>query len=681
MSMQLNVFIVEDSDDDAELLLNELRHGGYDPKYTRIQTRDEMLVALNDPKVDIVLSDYQMPNFSGNEALQLLRHNDQDTPFIYVSGTIGEDTAVEAMHSGANDYIMKGNLKRLIPAIQREIAETNVKRSNRKAHLDLRDSEERYKLMVEMLPDGLVIHRAGLILFGNQTAMKLLKLPKGESLIGKTIWDFFPKERHDIVKQRMKTMNETNLPAPMIEHTLHCADGSLINVESRACKIKYENESAFYVTIHDVTERKHDPITSLANRFLFEENLVQEILRLKVTEQLALLFLDIDSFSAINEAMDYAAGDQLLRLIAQRIIGCTKPRDQVARFGADQFAIYLNKINDLEQVIEFVSKVIKVLVEPFMVNNRELNITASIGVSIYPKDGADAQRLMQNADVALSAAQDAGGNCFQFCTPSMTAKVKEQMILENDIHSALANNEFVLNYQPIIELPFKRIKGMEALIRWHKYGNIIYPDAFIPIIEKSRLIVPIGEWIIRTACEQGKIWQALAKRPIFMSVNLSTIQFQYSDIVKVLANVLKQSLFDPSCLKIEITETAIMADVHKSINILREIKNMGMQISIDDFGIGYSSLNYLKQLPIDYIKIDKSFISDMISDKNDAAIVKTIIELAHNLGFKVIAEGVETEEQLSFVNQLGCFEVQGFYFSKPMSAADASKYINRMDKR
>jgi len=679
MNTPLNVFIVEDSDDDFELLLNELRHGGYDPKYTRIQTRDEMLVALQDPKVEIVLSDYRMPNFSGIDALQLLRNNDTDTPFIFVSGTIGEDIAVEAMHSGANDYIMKGNLNRLIPAIQREMAEATIRRSNRKAQLELRHSEERYKLMVDMLPDGLLIHRNGIILFVNQSAIKMLKVPKDKSFIGKSIWDFFPPERRDIVLQRMKSMNETNLPAPIIEYTLICFDGSLINVEVSSCKINYENEPAFYAIFHDVTERKHDPVTALANRFLFEENLSQGIMLLKLNEQLALLFLDIDSFSAINEAIGYAAGDQLLKLIANRITDCTKPKDQVARFGADQFAILLNNINDTEQVIEFVTKLINVLANPFIINNQELTITSSIGVSIYSKDGTDAQTLMQNANVALSAAQDAGGNSFQFCTPSMTAKVKERMILENDIHSALVNNEFVLNYQPIIELPFKRIKGMEALIRWQKHDNVIYPNDFIPITEKSHLIIPIGEWVIRTACEQGKIWQTLSKHPMSMSVNLSPVQFQDTNIINILSDALKQSLFDPSCLKLEITETAIMADVQQSINILHEIKNMGIQISIDDFGTGYSSLNYLKQLPIDYIKIDRSFIVDMTNNKSDAAIVKTIIELAHNLGFKVIAEGVETEEQLIIINELGCFEIQGYYFSRPMTVSDATEYIKKID--
>lgn len=351
--------------------------------------------------------------------------------------------------------------------------------------------------------------------------------------------------------------------------------------------------------------------------------------------------------------------------------------DQLARFEADQFAVRLNNINNIEAVVEMVTKIKSMLEEPFTINNQKVTITVSIGVSLYPVDGQDAQSLMKNANIALVAARKSGANSFQFCTPEMTTKAMERISLENDLRTALSKHEFELNYQPIIELPFMRIKGMEALLRWNRNGKVVAPKDFISITEFTNLIVPIGAWIIHKACQQGKIWSFINPRPMFISVNISVVQFKHKSILDTLRAALKESQFDPECLKLEITESMIMDDVKSSIKIMHQIKDMGVKISIDDFGTGYSSLSYLSKLPIDYLKIDQSFVRDMMNDKHDAAIVKTIIDLADNLGFGVIAEGVETEEQLSFINKLGCNEIQGYYFSRPMKVEEASEYIKK----
>jgi diguanylate cyclase (GGDEF)-like protein/PAS domain S-box-containing protein len=422
---------------------------------------------------------------------------------------------------------------------------------------------------------------------------------------------------------------------------------------------------------------KHDPITGLSNRDFFEENLAFEINLAKNNDkQLAVIFLDIDSFQVINEGMGHSAGDQLLRSVALRFINIAIGKERLGRFGP-QFALILSDVDNRHDVDVFIDKITDSVSEDFAIQDQILKIHFNIGISLYPNDGQDVNSLMRSASVALTSAKEIGGGAIQFCTLELKEKATSRIRIESDLHYALDNKEFLLYYQPIVEIPNSVTTGFESLLRWRKNGRLISPMDFIGIAEKTRLIIPIGEWIIRTACEQCKIWHQSGFASVSVSVNISPVQFKYGGVIDILNSVLQDVGLDPNYLKLEITESAIMDNAQKSIDVLKQIKDMGVKISIDDFGTGYSSLNYLRQLPIDFLKIDQSFVRNMTIDTNDAAIVKTIIELADNLGYKVIAEGVETQAQLNFLSTLGCHFIQGYYFSKPLVAEDATEFLKQ----
>lgn len=423
---------------------------------------------------------------------------------------------------------------------------------------------------------------------------------------------------------------------------------------------------------------KHDSITGLFNHSFLEEILNFELYRAKIKDQrLAVLLLNIMNFSSINHALGHAAGDELLKQVATRLVTLTSNSDNIVRFRDAQFAVVLIDFWKIEDIIDFVEELNNTMIEPFIVREHRINVSFNVGVGLYPEDGDSVASLIRSADIALYDSKKSGANSLQFCTNNMTALAKKRVGIENDLREALTKQEFFLSYQPIVEIPSMVVIGFESLIRWRKNGKIVSPSEFIHIIEETLLIVPIGEWILHTACVQCKSWQDIFKRPIVISVNVSTIQLRHSSIIDVLTDVLQKSKLDPSCLKLEITESAIMSDAMQVIKILHRIKDMGIKIAIDDFGTGYSSLNYLKQLPIDYLKIDQSFVVNMLNNHSDAAIIKTIISLAENLGYKVIAEGIETEEQLNFITNLGCVEIQGYYFGAPMESDEVIEFLKQ----
>lgn len=425
---------------------------------------------------------------------------------------------------------------------------------------------------------------------------------------------------------------------------------------------------------------KHDPITGLCNRFLFEETLSYALMVARNKDKrLAVLFIDINNFSAINEALGHTVGDEVLKAISNRLIDIGCDQDNLARFGSDQFALFINNIELVEEVTEFVQKINAIFNQAFEIDGQHMHLGVCIGISFYPEDGEDVQTLMRNANIALNHAKQSGASAFEFCTVDMTAKAKKRINIENDLRDAIKNKEFLLYYQPIVDSRSMIVKGFESLLRWRHHGVLISPSDFVPVAEQTQLIVPIGEWIITTACNQVKIWNNAndSNEPVFVSVNISQIQFNYGNVLPFLINILQETKINPSCLKVELTESAIMGDVQKSIKLLEKIKELGVKISIDDFGTGYSSLNYLRNLPIDYLKIDQSFVRTMLVNSNDAAIVKTIINLAHNLSYTVIAEGVETHDQLKYLASMGCYLIQGYYFSRPLISEEATEFLQQ----
>jgi diguanylate cyclase (GGDEF)-like protein len=423
----------------------------------------------------------------------------------------------------------------------------------------------------------------------------------------------------------------------------------------------------------------HDAITDLPNRMLFEDRLTQSLVHAQRHHQnVAMLFLSLDRFKKIHDTLGHAVGCQLLREVAERLSGCLYKGSTIARFEGDEFALLLTQLNGtkIQEVVETIYRINESFRLPFALDDHEVFITSSIGISLYPDDGADTATLLKNAGAALYRAKELGGNNYHFYTADMNAKAVKRLTLESNLRRAVERSEFEVYYQPQINIPSGEIVGMEALVRWqHPDLGLVPPNEFIPLAEDTGLIVPIGEWVLRTACAQNKAWQDEGCDLLSLAVNLSARQFQQQDLAHVIGRILLETGLDPRLLELELTESSIMKNAESAVVMLDKLKTMGVKISIDDFGTGYSSLGYLKRLPIDILKIDSSFVHDVTTKPDDATLVEAIIRLAHNLRLKVIAEGVETGEQLDFLRQLGCDAWQGFLFSKPVPAVAFRKLL------
>jgi diguanylate cyclase (GGDEF)-like protein len=414
----------------------------------------------------------------------------------------------------------------------------------------------------------------------------------------------------------------------------------------------------------------HDALTDLPNRVLFEDRLVNALtLAHRNGQKLAVFALSLDRFKKFNDTLGHPMANQLLRAVAERLTSCVCKGDTVARTEGDEFSLLLTSIGGTESVAEMARSIQESLKTPFTLEGHELYVTASIGVGLYSDDGADAQTLLKNAGAALYRAKQQGGNNYQFYAADMNARAFKRLSLENQLRRALERSEFAVYYQAQINSDTRQIVGAEALVRWqHPELGLVSPAEFIPLAEDTGLIAPIGEWVLRTACAQNRSWKEMGLAPLRIGVNLSQRQFQQTDLVEMVGSALTESGLDPDCLELELTESSIMQNAEQAVATLRQLKEMGIKISIDDFGSGYSSLTYLKHLPLDSLKIDQSFVRDMTTDSNDAAIVMTIIALAHSLKLQVIAEGVETEDQSRFLRLLKCDEMQGYFFSRPVPA-------------
>ncbi|MDD5285963.1 MAG: EAL domain-containing protein [Desulfuromonadaceae bacterium] len=437
-----------------------------------------------------------------------------------------------------------------------------------------------------------------------------------------------------------------------------------------------------YISVFsDISERKaaderihfmahHDELTGLPNRALLHDRILQAIMSApRLKRKVAILFLDLDRFKNINDTLGHSIGDLLLQSVAERLKGCMRSSDTVARLGGDEFIAVIPDLNDGAHAATIAQKILDSISNHFVIREIELHTTASIGISIFPDDGTANEELIANADVAMYRAKESGRNHYQFFAPAMNDSSYERLTMENKLRRALERQEFVLHYQPQVNSETGRIIGAEALVRWrHPEMGLVPPGMFIPIAEESGLIVSIGEWVLREACRQSKAWQQEGLSPIVLAVNLSAVQFRQKNLTEMVADALQTSGLEACWLELEITESGIMQNSESAINTLHSLKQMGLKLSIDDFGTGYSSLSYLKKFPIDKLKIDQSFVRDITTDQDDAAIVAAIIGMAKSLKLRVIAEGVETRDHLNFLNSNGCFEMQGYYFSQPVPA-------------
>ena len=422
-----------------------------------------------------------------------------------------------------------------------------------------------------------------------------------------------------------------------------------------------------------------DILTGLPNRFMFNAILEDALIDAKLhNTKLAVLFIDLDSFKSVNDTMGHEGGDALLSEVAKTLVDVLGPNDFAARFGGDEFIVLMTQFDEVKEISERSKNIMATFSKPIKVNNQDFFVTASSGISVYPYDGTDRDTLIKNADLAMYTSKDLGKCQITFCTSAMKEEVERKVFLTNKLYEAVQNNEFVLYYQPQVNIATKQIIGMEALIRWNSPElGMISPCVFIPLAEQSGLINPIGQWVFETACRQNKKWQDMGLPPVRMAVNLSIEQFHNPNLVEMISQVIKETGLDAKYIELEITESVAIKETSNVIPVLSDLKALGVTISIDDFGTEYSSLARIKNLPIDRIKMAMEFVHGITVSEKDEAIGKVILTLASNLGLKVIAEGVETEKQLNFLEKRVCDEVQGFYFYKPMPAGEVEKILMR----
>ncbi|HEU5459660.1 MAG TPA: EAL domain-containing protein [Pyrinomonadaceae bacterium] len=515
---------------------------------------------------------------------------------------------------------------------------------------------------------------AGKILNADESFLNMLGYT-AENL-PRNVHDLTPPEHHRLDEEAFEKLMAFGACAPF-EKDFIKHDGSVVPVLFGAALL--DEEIACFVV--DLSQNKqtqeklnhlayHDALTDLPNQVLFKDRLKQAIaLSHRNDHMQAVLLLNLDRFKTINDSLGYTSGDRLLQSVAQRLMSCVRESDTVARFGGDEFAVLLTQIPRAQEAANVARAIKQSLDQAFIFDEQEIFVSSSIGISVYPQDGRDTAGLLKTAGVALDRAKVHGGNNYQFYTAGGTTRALKQLVLESNLRPGLERSEFFIHYQPQVAIQNFNLVGMEALIRWqHPSLGVIYPSEFISIAEESGMIIALGDWVMRTACAQNKAWQDAGLAPMRLSVNFSARQFQQPTFIPDVAEILKETNLDPRWLELELTESSIMKDPEQAIEKLHELKLMGIKVAIDDFGTGYSSLNYLKRFPIDTLKIDKSFVADVCKDPHDTAIVRAIINLGHALDVTVVAEGVETKEQLQYLSALECDVVQGFLFSKALSA-------------
>ncbi len=813
----LRILIIEDFEPDAELALAALRRAGVQCDMRRVEAADALVQALQEFRPHLVLSDFSLPGFDGFSALEIVRRHAPDVPMVFVSGTIGEERAIESLKRGATDYVLKDHLERLPRAVMRAIAEARERRALALAQQEVNLNAERFKLILDhsfdafvaIGDDGMVMEwsRQAQAIFGwrrdevigrklaaelvphehrvrFERVMKRLLGGKGhagrrrefEFVAERRGGEHFPAEARLVpiqmrdrlllsanvrdVSERKRSEEMLRLRERAIESSLHAivitsatkpdqpleyvnaaferitgysseesigrncrflqrddhdqpgvrliAEALARGSEVHAVLQNYrKNGEMFWNEVHiapvrdasgrithfvgiqsDVTERvehearieylaTHDELTGLPNRRLLEDRVEQALIHSRRTgRSMAIALLDIDRFKLVNDSRGHPFGDRLLSALATRLSTAVRNGDTVARQGGDEFIVLMTDLARHSDASRAVGKLQAALVDPIVVDGVELFVNASIGVSLYPDDGDSVEALLSHADMALYRAKDQGRDMVAFYTADMSGPALDRMQLEEALRHAISRGELTLHYQPQIALRSGRLLGVEALLRWrHPELGMVPPSRFIPVAEDTGLILPIGNWVIETACTQARTWADAGFNQLRIAVNLSPRQFRQHDLVPRIEATLERTGLPAENLELELTEGMLIEDPDRAEAVLRQLRTVGVRVAIDDFGTGYSSLSYLQRFVADLIKIDQSFVRTIISDPQSAAIARAVISLGHSLQLNVLAEGVETAEQLSFLREAGCDEAQGYLIAKPMPANNCSAFI------
>jgi diguanylate cyclase (GGDEF)-like protein/PAS domain S-box-containing protein len=697
MNTRIRVLIVEDSVADMEIDVLALESAGFEVDVTRVETEGEYIEALERHDPDVVLSDHSMPRFDAQRALNLLRESGRDTPFILVSGKIGEVAAVELMKSGASDYVIKSELARLAPAVRREIRESEKRSKARETRLKLAERERTLENLMQNLP-GMVyrLYPSGgkwLFEFASAGTNALIGyLP--EELTGdggkpfvELVFEGEEDPGGDEILAKLEADHEYSG-----EHRIVCCNGDVKWVWHRATAVTSGNGSANFIEgfVADITTQKinqarlsylahHDVLTGLANRALFEEILSTSVARAeRLKSEFSLLFIDLDNFKDINDSSGHAAGDSLLRVVAERLVQIARQSDTVAHLGGDEFALLVDVGNSTQEAATVAQRILEELSRPYQLDDQVVRISASVGIATYPVDGTRVVELLSNADAAMYSAKQAGRNTFQFFASEMNTRARDLVEMRALIPLAIEQDQFELHYQPQVRLDTGKVTGVEALLRWHHPQRGFIPaGSFIPVAEEGGLISQIDRWVMHEACKQVRIWHDAGLDFGRIAFNLSARQFHEPGLPALLRQLFAEFSISPDWLEIELTETAMMQNVDSARQVLGELKNLGVKITIDDFGKGYSSLSYLRRFAVDRLKIDREFVRDLPESADDLQICRSILALAASMDIEVVAEGIESADQAAVLLENGCLIGQGYHFSHPAIADEFIRYLHK----
>ncbi len=674
MNDTLDLLIIEDSESDAILVILELQKEGINPVWERVHTIASLEEMLTTRTWDAIIADYYVPGLDAPDALKLLNKHELDIPFIVVSGAIGERTAVEMMKAGAHDHLHKGNLNRLPEVVRREVREAQLRAEHRQAIVMLKQQ----LTAIEAASDGIAILQEGIYLFVNQAYVKLLGYQYPEELLGQH-WgcsyaqealEQFNREIFPVLKCELTWQGEA---VAVRENGSTFTQGLSLTLTENDLMICVSRDISHYKKAQEeiAYHALHDPLTKLPNRSLFLDRLELVINKNKRNENYhyAVLFLDLDRFKIINDSLGHWYGDQLLISIAKRLQTYVRNIDLVARLGGDEFVILLEPIAGIEEVIHISERILENFQTPFMINGYEIFSSLSIGIALGKKGYEQAEDLLRDADIAMYRAKKQDHNSYQFFNPEMHAQILKNHRLEVELRKAIEKQELLLNYQPIFDLDNNKLMGFEALVRWqHPTRGLLLPDDFIPIAEETGLIVPLDSWVFKTACHQLALWKQRFPDYSYLTINinLSAQDLVRSSLITQIDNVLAETGLEGHSITLEITESMLIEDIEQTIDLLGQIEARRIRISIDDFGTGYSSLKYLNRLPVNSLKIDRSFIHDIQTDQRNCQVVSTIITLSNQLELSALAEGIENQSQLQQLQDLGCHQGQGYLFAKPL---------------
>ncbi|MCW9014554.1 MAG: EAL domain-containing protein [Gammaproteobacteria bacterium] len=693
--------------DDEQLHLHSLRElmnqNGHEVETTN--SGSQAIEKLKTNKFGLLLLDLNMNEISGDEVMDFISENNINTTIIVVSGESSFEAAENALRHGAYDFIRKPYaIDNLLNSVNNAIKKRHLEYENLAMQTKLHESEKLHRYIVNKSPDIVyMLDTEGRFTFINKRIETLLGYTKRE-IIGKHYSELIHEEdqekaRYTFNERRAGTRSSTNLEIRLKckhNHTARCFETRLLPIEINAVGVynpgRDKNDQDKFIGTYgiarDITDRVeaeeiirfqayHDMLTRLPNRTLLKDRLNQAISHTKRNNtKLAIMFLDLDRFKVVNDTLGHMIGDQLLQAVSTRLKKCLREGDTLARIGGDEFTLLLPEIHTRKDSEHIADKIIHALKKPFCIDDHEFFVSTSIGIAHYPDDGTTMETLIKHADIAMYHVKDNGKDGYKFYADNMNELYSRHLSLENDMRRALQNDQFVIYYQPQINVETNEVFAMEALIRWqHPERGLISPTEFIALAEETGLIQPIGDWVLRNACAELKRWRNAGLTSVRVAINLSSCQLEQDNIVDTIFELLRSHDIPGDMLEIEITENVLMKDIENGIFKLNQLSDYGIKIAIDDFGTGYSSLNYLKKLPIDTLKIDRSFIHDMQQNDEDSSIIKAIIAMAKGLNLNIISEGVETEEQLEQLREWRCKNMQGFLFSRPMTDDDAIELL------